>query len=190
MAIKTFNYLGFTIDIDQDEWVENPRTYDPLGVMICFHRTYDLGDKHDYNKDDYGSFEELKKAICNKENIAVILPLYLYDHSGITMSTGSFNCRWDSGQVGWIYLTKEDVRKTYGVKRITSATLDRATKALEAEVKIYDSYISGEVYQFTITDSTGETVDNYGGCVSIATAESDAIDIISSYKEVKLKSLN
>lgn len=33
----------------------------------------------------------------------VILPLYLYDHSGITMNTCGFSCPWDSGQVGWIY---------------------------------------------------------------------------------------
>ena len=27
----------------------------------------------------------------------VILPLYLYDHSGITMNTTGFSCPWDSG---------------------------------------------------------------------------------------------
>jgi len=37
----------------------------------------------------------------------IILPLYLYDHSGITMSTGPFSCPWDSGQVGWIYAPKQ-----------------------------------------------------------------------------------
>jgi len=37
----------------------------------------------------------------------VILPLYLYDHGGITMSTGAFSCPWDSGQVGWIYAPKK-----------------------------------------------------------------------------------
>lgn len=37
----------------------------------------------------------------------IILPLYLYDHSGITMSTSVFSCPWDSGQVGWIYASKQ-----------------------------------------------------------------------------------
>jgi len=37
----------------------------------------------------------------------IILPLFLYDHSGITMSTGPFSCPWDSGQVGWIYASKQ-----------------------------------------------------------------------------------
>ena len=30
----------------------------------------------------------------------VFLPLYLFDHSGITMNTSGFSCPWDSGQVG------------------------------------------------------------------------------------------
>ena len=38
----------------------------------------------------------------------VILPLYLYDHSGITMNTCGFSCPWDSGQVGWIYASAMD----------------------------------------------------------------------------------
>lgn len=39
------------------------------------------------------------------------IPLWLYDHSGITMScgarTGQYADRWDSGQVGWIIMLKE-----------------------------------------------------------------------------------
>ena len=36
-----------------------------------------------------------------------ILPLYLYDHSGLSMNTSGFSCPWDSGQVGWIYCNNE-----------------------------------------------------------------------------------
>lgn len=45
--------------------------------------------------------------IVEKSNKYVILPLYLYDHSGITMNTSGFHCNWDSGQVGWIYASKK-----------------------------------------------------------------------------------
>lgn len=43
--------------------------------------------------------ERLMKVISQK---FLMLPLYLYDHSGITMNTTGFSCPWDSGQVGWI----------------------------------------------------------------------------------------
>lgn len=47
------------------------------------------------------------------------LPLWLYDHSGITMScgarSGQYADRWDSGQVGWIIAEKEKImRETVG----------------------------------------------------------------------------
>lgn len=49
--------------------------------------------------------------LVNEKNEYAILPLYLYDHSGLAMSTGSFLGRalhadWDSGQVGFIYMDK------------------------------------------------------------------------------------
>ena len=44
----------------------------------------------------------------------VILPLYLYDHGGITMSTGAFSCPWDSGRVGWIYAEKKKLIEETG----------------------------------------------------------------------------
>ena len=32
-------------------------------------------------------------------SVAIVQPLYLYDHGGITMNTTGFSCSWDSGQV-------------------------------------------------------------------------------------------
>ena len=55
--------------------------------------------------------ERLMKVISQKY---LMLPLYLYDHSGITMNTTGFSCPWDSGQVGWIYASKEDALREFG----------------------------------------------------------------------------
>ena len=135
--------------IIQDDCAESPRTScDPLGTMICFHKSYNLGDKHNYDNP-----EEFRECI-NENDIAVILPLYLYDHSGITMSTTPFSCSWDSGQVGWIYVTKEIVRENYGVKRISKKLLEKVTNYLLGEVKTYDQYLTGEVYGFQLVEIT------------------------------------
>ena len=40
----------------------------------------------------------------------VLLPLYLYEHGGMTMNTRGYSCSWDSGQVGFIYASKETFR--------------------------------------------------------------------------------
>lgn len=72
----------------------------------------------------------------------VSLPLYLYDHSGITMSTSRFSCGWDSGCVGVIVCDEETIQREFAGDR------DKALKALEAEVAVYDQYLTGDVWGF------------------------------------------
>ena len=136
--------LGFKIRIETDELAENPRElFDHLGIMLCWHRTYILGDKQPrYSPDE-----------CEFSEDIIRLPLYLYDHSGITMSTEPFSCRWDSGQVGWIYAQK-------GAEGLTDKEIIRA---LKSEVKEYDYYLRGEVYGFAIESPSGEIVDSCWG---------------------------
>lgn len=156
---------GLTLEIFQTD-ADNPRDWDNLGKMICFHRRYDLGDKHDYNHNDYESWEEMKSAIINKENPLVILPLYLYDHSGITMNTTGFSCNWDSGQVGWIYVTKKqlDIIGTHIIDDETYPEfVARLEKYLIAEVEVYDQYLTGDVYGFSLTNSEGNEIDSCCG---------------------------
>lgn len=83
--------------------------------------------------------------------IAVMLPLSLYDHSGITMSVGS-DRGWDRGQVGWIYITKEKVRKEYGWKNLSKQRIEKIEKYLKAEVETYNKYLTGQVYGFVVTE--------------------------------------
>lgn len=46
-----------------------------------------------------------------------MMPLYLMDHSGLAMQTESFHDPWDSGQVGWIYVSKEDALKEFDTEK-------------------------------------------------------------------------
>lgn len=129
---------SYTLDPD------DPRHNDNLGKMVCFHGRYSLGDKHNYKSHDYNGWEEMKSHIVKNEDVLVILPLYLYDHSGITMNTTGFSCPWDSGQVGWIFATKKDIREWYGLQRINKPYIDKVREILLEEVKMYDRYLTGE----------------------------------------------
>lgn len=131
-----------------DESPESPRNWDNLGTMVCFHRNYDLGDKHDYTFNDYDSWDEMEKDIIKRENVGVILPLYLYDHSGVTMNTTGFECRWDSGQVGFIFISKEKIREEYKIKRITKEWVEKITEYLKSEVETYDQFLRGDVFGY------------------------------------------
>ena len=156
----------YKIKIYQDNNPMNPRQeWENFGNMICFHRRYKkLGDEDNYyNSSDYSDWDDMEKAIIKQEKAVIILPLYLYDHSGITMSTTPFTCSWDSGQIGFIYVTKADILKEFKCKKITKQLKDRMTEILQSEVKIYDKYLTGEVYGYVIEDVRGKVVDSCWG---------------------------
>lgn len=165
--VEQESYRGHTIKIYQDPDPPNPRDCDyqeNFGTMVCFHKRYVLGDTgHGISQDDFHSWDELEAYLIKEKGAAVILPLYLYDHSGITMNTTGFHCPWDSGRVGFIYATKQDIRDNYGIKRVWKGTEERARNLLEAEVKEYDRYLTGQVCGYQIEDPDGEDVDSCWG---------------------------
>jgi len=154
---EKIEYKKYAIEIYYDSNGNDPRKdFDHLGKMICFHSRYSLGDEKGTDPRETMTFLKNSKAIY--------LPLYLYDHSGLTMSTGPFSCPWDSGQVGWIYASPESVRKEFG-KRITKQIKEKVLKILEAEVAEYDSYLKGEVYGYQVKNEDGEEIDSCWGFI-------------------------
>ena len=163
--VLKFPEFNAKVVIKQDNDARSPREeYDQLGKMVCFHNNYNLGDKHSYSNDDYNGWNELGAAIMKNENVGAILPLYLYDHSGITMNTTGFSCRWDSGQVGWIYMTKKNAIENWGKKNFTKEVHQKALTCLQAEVKEYNQYLTNEIYGFIHKNlETKEQIDSCWG---------------------------
>jgi hypothetical protein len=186
MLVETFEHKGYTVKIETDDSPESPREWDNLGTMVCWHNRYNLGDEQpkvsvedwlydkvtyemSYNQVDYLDRQmqsseqspiDLLLSKFQKDNI--VLPLYLYDHSGITMKTTSFHDPWDSGQVGIIYVSKESVKQEYGWKRLTAKRLQKIKDYLEGEVSTYDAYLTGEVYGYTV-EKDEEDIDSCWG---------------------------
>lgn len=108
---------------------------------------------------DYLDRFELEDLLSKSNNV-IVKPLYLYDHSGITISTGSFlgrapHAEWDSGQVGYIHMDKKTAIENLaiptenGSERLTSKTWKaRADKYMEADVVEYDNYLRGDIFGY------------------------------------------
>jgi hypothetical protein len=173
-------YRGFRIVIDYDGNPMNPRTEnDNFGKMIFFHKRYNMGDDH-----KYASPQELVLALTGLDEEAlganpnddlgdgskyriVWEPVYMYDHSGQTISTTPFSDPWDSGQLGIIYATYDDIIKNYGIEPLDPKTweplpetVEQAEKLLKSEVEEYDHYIRGDVFGYMIYATTDEDTDD------------------------------
>lgn len=162
----------YTFKVEYDIHPINPREFHDVTKFICFHKRYNLGDKHDYKADDYNSFAEMKQAIIKKEKPAVILPLYMYEHGGIALSTEPYSCRWDSGQIGFALIKKDS-------KRLTVKEKERLTNVLLACVEEYSQYLNGDVYMYTVYDENDDIVECVGGYYNEEDAEEGAKDMIT-----------
>jgi len=176
MEEKVIQSTGkYHLIVGWDDLAEDPRRLgDNLGIMACFHKRYSLGDKHHgICNSDFCSWEEMKEHIESKQKAVVILPIYMYDHSGQTISTQAFSCPWDSGQIGYIFTTKERIREWFCKKRITPALIARATAVLENEIHEYDAWMNGNVCMWQINDDKEEVVDSCGGYYIVDDAITD-----------------
>ena len=183
------DHNGLTITIYPDEDPHNPRGWCNLGTMVCFHNHYDLGDNHRHRSphdfladlagvptlpddtDPYeASFASLHEYLDQQGFI--VMPLFMNDHSGITMSTAPFACPpLDSGQVGYIVASPNTIRRECGDG---PDAMDRALRHLEAEVATYDAYLRGDFRGYVITDDSGNVLDSCWGFESFDYALTEA----------------
>src|SRR5690606_35580578 len=73
-----------------------------------------------------------------------------------------FHCPWDSGQIGFIFVTVKKALEWFGWKRLSRKRIEETlTKALVNEVKEYHAFVSGEVYRYVIKNEFEDIIE-YG----------------------------
>lgn len=161
------NYKGFDIEIDHDDDADSPRERDNLASMWCWHDRYMLGD---WNVTPNSIKKVMRycqdpgiliRARIEEEKPAIVMPLYLLDHDSLSISTRPYS-HFDSGLVGFIFVTKEVVFKEYGWKRITQKRREFLEEILIDEVSEYNQYLGGDIWGFTVTKDD-EIVDSCWG---------------------------
>jgi hypothetical protein len=127
------------------------------------HRTINIVD---WIKKEYGA--------------RVIIPLFLYDHSGISMSAGAaiagkaddsdfdrsrrhpFDSHgWDVSSIGVVFDTPDAVLECMG----EDATNEQIEACLRSEVEVYSSYLEGDVTYYSVQDEETNFHDSCFGFV-------------------------
>jgi len=158
----------------------NPREWDNLGTMVCWHPRYNLGDEQ-ISQDDA---QEYVNKFFNKKKY-LTLPLYLYNHSGITMNTCGFSCQWDSGMVGFIYISYEKIQSEYG--SMNTEQINKVREYLINEVKVYDQFLTGDVYGYIISNDENDHIDSCWGFYGYDYCLNEAKAYIDSCLPIQLK---
>ena len=141
-----------------DESPESPRDWDNVGKFVGWHPRYTLGDEQpteapedwlanlaaEYVNGDADLIppEHVRRII---DKYFVLLSVFMFDHSGVALNTTGFSCPWDSGQVGYVYCTKERAVAESG-------SIEQAEKNMRSEIETYSQYINGEVFGFILEE--------------------------------------
>lgn len=105
--------------------------------------------------------DDITEEDCVKllKDYCVIVPLWLYDHSGISMSCGArtypYNDAWDSGCVGFYYLSKDWIKENLSANETDWESVGE--EYIRSAVKEYDYFLRGDEWGFFLyEESEGE----------------------------------
>jgi hypothetical protein len=134
-------------------------------------------NRHFLDLDDWSGLAAAAiKAGC------IVLRVFLYDHSGLAVSLSNkhypFNCPWDSGVVGIMVWSREQREAFHGkpILRDTKRRRERDTRIMESLFSEWACYLSGEVYEISVTDpQTQEILECCGGFHGWDYAQGDAL---------------
>ncbi len=204
---ETFEHDGITVEIHYDEDGGDhggPRDADNLTTMVCWHPDYVLGDEQFVSPDGRGavepvpgeqwyvardqcklrptSMEHLQRYLTLMRKAIHVRPLYLLDHSGLSLRCGSASPfdpgGWDTTMVGFIYTTHERVTELCGDGEKYHSD-EWLAEQVEQDVRIYDDHLRGCYYGFVVAPGTADEdscwdflgdPDAEGGCKDEAKA--------------------
>ena len=177
---ETYEVNGNTVKIYPDRDGESPREWENLGHMVCWHRRMKLGDEQIKPGEFGATIEEAGEYLTRERKALVVLPVYIYEHGGITITSRAEvyatypDKQWDAGQVGFIYVDGDAIRECFGVDEVTEEVKQRAAESLAGEVDTYDMYLTGDVWAYVIEDEYGEVLDSCGDNYGLEYAKKEA----------------
>lgn len=196
MITKRIDNKEYKLVIEYDEYPTNPREWDNLWTIVTAHRNYCFDEELPSDCDSISqAFENHLEYKWLSIDEVYYLPVYLYDHSGQSVSTKPFSCSWDSWQLWYIYVSKEKIKTD---TLLTTNIKEKALEYLNAEIEDLNRYLTWdileaivEVRDFTIQDwkEFYTEWENYESCGWLYNKE-DFLDYCNIFTEQEVKDYN
>lgn len=105
-----------------------------------------------------------KLRLIDETGEVAMLPISMYEHSGISIWLGStdghIDARWDCSSIGFAYIEKSTAEEEMPNRKLVDGNNDDWKKwsydIMEGEMETYNQYVKGEVYGYMIEDEYGE----------------------------------
>lgn len=179
--IEEIKIQDFTIKIDYCEVDWSPIEEEGLINIYHWHSKYNLGEQI-YQM----SLEDFKNEYEDADDpFAIICPLHMMDHSGVSLSIGEFGCRWDSGQVGYVTITKSALKDAC----LENTKELKLKEFISDRIDTFQKYLNGSVYGFTI-EKNGEFFDDCSGYFDIKFCKEEALSRLADEFHNALKKIN
>ena len=146
-----------------DQHATTPREGDNLGtILIAPNKAHWIANRDSavdtsipLGNSPFEHWENLRREQLKlkKSDIAIAYPITKYEHGEISLQLG-YTKGWDYTVSGFVYVTKETIRREYGVKRITKSMLNNAKNCLQSELDMLTAWLNGNCYGWQIKEYT------------------------------------
>ena len=154
---------GHFFKLFYDEYSDSPRLDDNVATILTWERDYSSPDE---NNDTFEEFAEKHGVdVSQKWNLDSVMdamreegyyvvPVYALHHSVSHYSTHDFHDPWDSGVAGIAFCKKQ--------KGLPDND-DYLRMIIDREVKMYDTWVNGEIYGIALLGQDGTVLDESVG---------------------------
>lgn len=160
-------YKPQLINVENDDYTDK---YYEYSVIIGGKRQIQrviAGSDYDENEiagfiaEEFSMIERIELIKATGE--VVMLPISMYEHSGITLWLGSkwshSDARWDCSSIGFAYIEKSTAKEEGMLdpgEKCNHDWKEWAYAMMKGEMETYDQFVRGEVYGYMIDDENGE----------------------------------
>ena len=190
------------VQVESDDWAENPREWSNLWTILTWTNRYQSIDSNQFrdleeflldnltekqlrnlykgNPSTKEFFERIQKRFYDLGYL--VEPISKFEHGQVVFSAG-VSQGWDSGVVGLAMVNIDDIKKEYETTVLSKGLKEKIHAILDDELNTYNLWANGYVYTVSLMDFDGNVVDSLGGMIGYDTEKDMIQEYIDNYTE-------
>ena len=194
------------VQVESDDWAENPREWSNLWTILTWTNRYQSIDSNQFsnleefllsylterqvanlwknNSNTKEFFDKVKKRFYDLGYL--VEPISKFEHGEVFYQSGVLES-WDSGVVGLAMVNIDDIKKEFEATVLSKGLKEKIYGILDSELDTYNSWANGYVYTVALMDFEGNVVDSLGGMIGYENEKDMVKEFVDNYTEYNFK---